>query len=39
MIKSDFIFDIVQLLYYKINCKHGGSYNDATDWKKRKKQQ
>ena len=37
---SDFIFDSVQLLYYKcykINFKHGGSYNDSQDWTKKKK--
>ena len=37
---SDFIFDSVQLLYYKchkINFKRGGSYIDSPDWIKRKK--
>ena len=37
---SDFIFDSVQLLYYKchkMNFKHGGSYNDSLDWIKKKK--
>ena len=37
---SDFIFDSVQLLYYKchkINFKRGGSYNDSPDWIKKKK--
>ena len=32
---SDFIFDSVQLLYYKchkINIKREGSYNDSPDW-------
>ena len=37
---SDFIFDSVQLMYYKChNFKHGGSYIDSPDWIKRKKQQ
>ena len=37
---SDFIFDSVQLLYYKcckINSKRGGSYIDSPDWIKKKK--
>ena len=37
---SDFIFDSVQMLYYKfhkINFKHWGSYIDSPDWKKKKK--
>ena len=37
---SDFIFDCVNLLYYKshkINFKRGGSYIDSTDWIKKKK--
>ena len=37
---SDFIFDSVQLLYYKyhnINFKCGGSYIDSPDWTKKKK--
>ena len=37
---SDFIFDLVQLLYYKcqkIKFKHGGSYIDSSDWIKKKK--
>ena len=37
---SDFIFDSVQLLYYKchmINFKYGGSYIDFPDWIKKKK--
>ena len=36
----DFIFDSVQLLYYKcqkINFKRGGSYIDSPDWIKKKK--
>ena len=39
MRRSDFIFDSVQLLYYKchkINFKWGGSYIDSTDWIKKK---
>ena len=34
MRRSDFIFDLVQLLYYKlhkINFKRGGSYIDSPD--------
>ena len=37
---SDFIFDCVNLLYYKchkINIKHGGSYIDSLGWIKKKK--
>ena len=37
---NDFIFDSVQLLYYKchkINFKPGGSYIDSPDWTKKKK--
>ena len=37
---SDFIFDSVQLLYYKchkINFNPGGSYVDSPDWIKKKK--
>ena len=37
---SGFIFDSVQLFYYKcrkINFKHGGSYTDSPDWIKKKK--
>ena len=37
---SDFIFDSVQLLYYKcdiVNFKLGGSYIDSPDWIKKKK--
>ena len=36
---SDFIFDSVQLLYYKchkINFKRGSSYIDSSDWIKKK---
>ena len=36
---SDFIFDSIQLLYYKchkINFKCGGSYIDSADWIKKK---
>ena len=37
---NDFIFDLVQLLYYKchkINFKRGGSYIDSADWIKKEK--
>ena len=37
---SDYIFDSVQLLYYKcqsINFKREGSYIDSPDWIKKKK--
>ena len=37
---SDFIFDLVQLMYYKfhrVNVKHVGSYTDSSDWIKKKK--
>ena len=37
---SDFIFDSVQLMYYKchkVNFKCGGSYIDSPDWIKKKK--
>ena len=37
---SDFIFDGVNLLYYKchkINFKRGGSYIESPDWMKKKK--
>ena len=37
---SDFIFDSVQLMYYKchkLNFKCGGSYIDSPDWIKKKK--
>ena len=40
MRRSDFIFDSVQLMYYKrykINFKRGGSYVDSPDWIKKKK--
>ena len=39
---SEFIFDYVQLLYYKchkINPNRSGSYIDSPDWIKNKKQQ
>ena len=39
---SDFIFDSVQLMYYKchkVNFRHGSSYIDSPDWIKKKKQQ
>ena len=38
--RSDFIFDSVQMLYYKchkINFKCGGSYIDFLEWIKKKK--
>ena len=37
---SEFVFDYVQLLYYKchkINPNRGGSYIDSPDWIKNKK--
>ena len=37
---SDFIFDSVQLMYYKchkVNFKRGGSYIDSPEWIKKKK--
>ena len=37
---SDFIFDSVQMMYYKchkINFKRGDSYIDPLDWKNKKK--
>ena len=40
MRRSDFIFNSVQLMYYKcykINFKRGGSYVDSPDWIKKKK--
>ena len=40
MRESDFIFDSVQLLYYKfhkINFKRGASYMDSLEWIKKKK--
>ena len=36
---SDFIFDSVQLMYYKyrkVNFKRGGSYIDYPGWRKKK---
>ena len=39
---SEFVFDYVQLLYYKcfkINPDRGGSYIDSSDWIKNKKEQ
>ena len=39
MRESDFIFDLVQLMYYKfhqVNFKRGGSYIDFPDWIKNK---
>ena len=38
---SDFIFDSVQLMYYKchkVNLRDGGSYIDSPDWIKKKKE-
>ena len=38
--ESDFIFDLVQLMYYQcheINFKRGGSYIDSPAWTKKKK--
>ena len=40
MRRSDFIFDSVQLMYYKcqkVNFKRGGSYIDSPEWIKKKK--
>ena len=37
---SDFIFDSVQLIYFKchkVNLRRGGSYIDSPDWMKKKK--
>ena len=37
---NDFIFDSVQLMYYKchkVNFKRGDSYIDSPDWIKKKK--
>ena len=37
---SDFIFDSLQLMYYKfhkVNFKRGGLYVDSPDWVKKKK--
>ena len=39
---SDFIFDSVQILYYKchkVNFSRGGSHIDSPDWVKKKNQQ
>ena len=39
---SNFIFDSVQLMYYKchkVNFKRGGSYIGSPDWIKKKKKQ
>ena len=39
---NEFVFDSVQLLYYKchkINFRRGGSYIDFPNWIKKKKQQ
>ena len=41
-LKYEFVFDYVNLLYYKchtINLNHGGSHIDSPDWIKNKKQQ
>ena len=38
----DFIFDLVQLMYFKchkVNCKRGGSYIDFPNWIKRKNEE
>ena len=38
---SDFIFNSVQLMYYKchkVNFRGGGSYVDSPDWIKNKKE-
>ena len=40
MKRSDFIFDSVQLMYYKchkVNFRLGGSYIDSPEWIKKKK--
>ena len=40
MKRSDFIFDLVQLMYYKchkVSFIRGGSYIDSPDWTKKKK--
>ena len=40
MRRTDFIFDSLQLVHYKlhnVNFKHGGSYTDSPDWIKMKK--
>ena len=39
---SEFVFDYVQLLYYKcheVNPNRSGSYIDSPDWIRNKKQQ
>ena len=39
MKRSDFIFDLVQLMYYKchkVSLIRGGSYIDSLDWIKKK---
>ena len=41
MKRSDFIFDLVQLMYYKchkVSFIRGGSYIDSPDWIKKKKE-
>ena len=38
---SDFVFDLVQFMYYKchkVNFKRGGSYIDSLDWIKKQQQ-
>ena len=38
---SNFVFDLVQLMYYKchkVNFKRGGSYIDSLDWIKKQQQ-
>ena len=40
MKRNDFIFDSVQLMYYKchyVNFRRGGSYIDSPDWIKKEK--
>ena len=40
MRKTDFIFDSVELMFYKcheVNFRRGGSYTDSPDWIKKKK--
>ena len=42
MKESDFVFDSVQVMYYKchkVNFERGGSYVDFSGWIKQKKQQ
>ena len=36
---SEFVFDYIHLLYYKVNPNRCGSYIDYPDWIKIKKQQ